>query len=204
MSNHQVVILANSVKHHQHCVAGKIVNTHNWVRLVSDEQGCELTHEQAKCQNPHGKFNVKPLQKVAIGIARHVPLINQPENYLIDGSTWQQNYRIDENELVNYLDRPGDIWGTGDRVNFHLIRSGQFSIQQSLYLIQVEELNLFVNNYNKRRARFIYNGSNYELAVTDPNFDNIISNSLELKNILCISLGEEFEGNCFKLIATIF
>ena len=199
-----MIILANSVKHHQHCVAGKILNNAQWIRPVADEYGAELSHEQAKCQNPHGKFNVKPMQKVIIELDRHAPLANQPENYVINNSVWRQNYRINDIELLKYLETPIDLWGIGDRVSYAQIQSGNVRIDQSLYLVQVENLNLYRNEYDKRRASFFYNGNNYDLAVTDPNFDRLISGEHEHKNILCISLGEEFEGNCYKLIATIF
>lgn len=63
MSQHEVVVLANSIKHHQHCVAGKLVSNGHWVRPVSTPEGGELSDAQAKIQNPHGTFNVKPLQK---------------------------------------------------------------------------------------------------------------------------------------------
>jgi len=204
MSNHQIVVLANSLKHHQHCVAGKLIDGSQWVRPVSDVAGAELSHEQAKCQNPHGRFNVKPLQKVTIGLESHTPLINQPENYLIDDSIWQQNYKIDKTELTRYLDSPDNLWGATDRVDYRMIQHRDIQIDQSLYLVEVSNLNLYLNNYDKRRASFIYSGNQYDLAVTDPNFDTLIQDSSELQSILCISLGEEFEGNCYKLVATIF
>ena len=47
-----IVIFANSVKHGQHCVAGKTVNGGKWIRPVADINGKELDHEQAKFSNP--------------------------------------------------------------------------------------------------------------------------------------------------------
>lgn len=201
----QTVIFANSIKHGQHCVAGKTLEGKQWVRPVSDSEGKELTHSQAKCRNPHGTFNVKPLQKVTIGLSGHVPLINQPENYLIDGSVWQQKYTLDDHHIINFLDYPSDLWGKDDRVRYELIKSGQLVISQSLYLVQVSNLSLYVSQFNnKRRASFKYNGCEYDLPVTDPRFDSVVLDTSAIKGILCISLGEEFEGNCYKLVATIF
>ncbi len=204
MNKMTIVILANSVKHHQHCIAGKTLQDSQWVRLVSDKCGAELSHEQVKYENPYGKFNVKPLQKVIVGIAKAVPLTNQPENQLIDESAWQQNYSLKEKDLVNYVDTPTSLWGEGDRVSYQQIQSGQVKIPQSLYLVQVDALNLYRNQHDKRRVSFSYNGINYDLAVTDPNFDKMLANASELMGILCVSLGEKFEGNCFKLVATVF
>ncbi len=61
--NTTVVIFANSVKHEKHCVAGKDVDSHSWIRPVSDTEGAELSDQQCFCENPHGRFKVKPLQK---------------------------------------------------------------------------------------------------------------------------------------------
>ena len=199
-----IVVLANSVKHQQHCVAGKCIITKKWIRPVANANGAELSHDQAKYENPYGKFNVKPKQKIEISLESHVPLPNQPDNYLIDNIRWQQKYVIEDHELSNYLDSPNDLWGQGDRVPFSVIENEEIIVTQSLYLVQVENLELYMNQYDKRRASFHYNGHAYDLAVTDPNFDTILNDEIEANGVLCISLGEEFEGNCYKLVATIF
>jgi hypothetical protein len=204
MTQAEIIVLANSVKHGQHCVAGKCINTGNWIRPVSNANGAELSHEQAKYQNPYGTFGVKPLQKIRMGFTQYVPLPHQPENHLIDGNLWQQNYSINEADLVAHLDTPDNLWGQGNRVQHSQITMGLYNIDQSLYLVQVDNLNLYTNDDGKRRASFDYNGSDYDLAVTDPKFDEIFREQREVKEILCISLGEEYQGYCYKLVATIF
>lgn len=203
MTKVEMVILANSVKHGQHCVAGKCINTGRWIRPVSNKQGAELNHEQAKYQNPYGTFSVKPLQRILMGFSQHVPLPHQPENFLIDGNLWKQNFSIGLSDLFNYVDQPVDIWGLGNRVSHALITSGIYTVTQSLYLIQVDQLNLY-NKEGRRRAFFVYNGIEYDLAVTDPKFDEIVKENRLVQKILCISLGEEHKGHCYKLVATIF
>ncbi|RIZ68854.1 MAG: hypothetical protein D0528_06305 [Methylococcales bacterium] len=204
MAKKTIVVLANSIKHSQHCVAGKCINTKEWIRLVSDKFGAELTHQQARYQNPYGTYLVKPMQKTVVGLDQHVPLIHQPENHIIDGSIWQQQYNIDDTGLHNYLETPNDLWGSGDHILYSDITNGYITIVQSLYLVKVNNLNIYKNQYDKRRASFNYNNQNYDFAVTDPNFDSIVNNGVALKNILCLSLGEEYKGNCYKLVATIF
>lgn len=200
----EIVVLANSVKHGYHCVAGKCINTGSWIRPVSNAQGGELNHEQAKFQNCYGTYGVKPLQKIKMEFLRRVPLPHQPENYLIDGELWRQNYSIRECELANYLDTPADLWGEGNRVQHAQIIMGLYHIPQSLYLVSVDGLNLYKTSEGKRRASFQYNSTDYDLAVTDPKFDDILKGQNELVGILCISLGEEYQGYCYKLVATIF
>lgn len=203
MQNIELVILANSVKHHQHCVAGKNTANGQWIRPVSNTAGAELSHAQARCRNPYGSFDVRPLQKVIMSFTDHAPLPHQPENYVIDNSDWVQHYRIADHELSRYLDRPNDLWGTTDRIEYRSIVSGQIVIPQSLYLVMVDDLNLYMNQYNRRRAAFTYSGINYDLAVTDPNFDRITQNNQAVQGILCVSLGGEYQGSSFKIVATI-
>ena len=204
MIQKEIVILANSVKHGKHCVAGKCLSTGNWVRPVSNRDGDEINKEQAKYQNPYGTFVVKTLQKIQMSFSQHVPLLHQPENYLIDDRLWRQKFLIDINELPNYLDEPSDLWGTENRVQYAQINSGVCSVSQSLYLVQVKLLNLYYLAPNKRRASFSFGGVKYDLPATDPCFDVILSNKLSVKSILCISLGEEYNEHCYKIVATIF
>lgn len=211
-----IVVLAKSIKHGGHCVAGKDVNTGKWVRVVSDTNGAELSNQQCKCTNTQWQmngnqpYNPKILQKLKINFSQVAPLINQPENHVVsENIVWQQEYRIDLSDLKNYLDNPISLWDEGSSINYHEIESGNILISQSLYLVQVTNLKLYsyIDNYNKtkRRASFSYNEYDYDFPVTDPNFDSILSNSSQLLNILCISLGEQYtDGVCYKIIATIF
>ncbi|PKH01863.1 hypothetical protein CXF72_14355 [Psychromonas sp. MB-3u-54] len=203
MSQVEIIVLANSVKHQQHCVAGKSLANGQWVRPVSSEIGGELSHNQAKYQNPYGIFTVKPLQKILMKFSRHVPLSHQPENYLIDNTVWRQNYSINLNEINNHLDHPNDLWGESNLVPYIQIQLGTTKIEQSLYLVKVDNIKLYIKD-DKRKASFTYNRIAYELPVTDPNFGNLVDDFSGITGVLCISLGEEFKGNCYKLVATIF
>jgi hypothetical protein len=79
------------------------------------------------------------------------------------------------------------------------------SIGQSLYLVKVQGGTLYKNEENKRRVSFSYKEIIYDLSSTDPNFDSLLENSSKnLMGILCISLGENFNGYCYKIVATIF
>ncbi len=142
----------------------------------------------------------------------HLPLINQPENYLISDDIWEQNYNLKYENIVNYIDNPLDLWIDGvsrsDRVNYHLIKNGKIVIEQSLYLIRVDRVDIYwrdrgvIGKGRQRRGVFEYNGIRYDLPITDPKFRDFKEHSLE-SSFLCISLGEEFDGYCYKLIASI-
>lgn len=197
-----LVIFANSVKHHEHCVAGKDVLTKEWIRPVGDKNGCELTDDQIRYQNKYGKYLVKPLQKMNIDFIERAPLKQQPENYVVSNKIWTQNYKIEREDIENYLDNPNDLWLDGtsknDRVNYNFIVNNTLVISQSLYLIKVNGLTI---QKEDRRAIFKYNGVGYVLAITDPGL-KCVDEGLDFY-YLVISLGEEFQGNCYKLVASI-
>lgn len=206
-----IVVLAKSIKHGKYCIAGKDIESKEWLRPVSDKNGAELSYEQSKCINNQWKlegnppYNSKILQKLEIKLLQHVPLMNQPENYLVSEDIWQHKYNIEKSEIKNYLDEPDTLWGEGDRVNYSLIQSNYIFIKQSLYLVKVDNLSLFINEDKKRRVSFRYRGILYDFSVTDPCFDSIKEgNSQGLDGILCISLGENFNGFCYKIVATVF
>jgi len=199
-----IVVFANSIKHHKHCVAGKCVQTKQWIRPVSDVSGTELTNEQATYTNKYGQYIVKPMQKIEMNFQSHAPIPHQPDNYLIDNSKWQQRFKIEESDLGQYLDKPESLWGSCNFILYNQIASREVVISQSLYLIQTENLILYKPEENKRRAKFNYNDIQYDFPVTDPNFDKITSEGKSTSGILCISLGEEFNGNCYKIVATVF
>ena len=204
-----IAVFANSVKHGEHCVAGKDISTGSWIRPVADTAGAELSHSQCLCDTPNGKFIVKPLQKVEIKFRQHAPLLNQPENHVITDEIWEQKDRIEEAEIVSYLDTPDTLWGHGNSVNFAQIEARLIDIEQSLYLVKVDNLELFKAMNNKRRAIFTYAGIRYDLPVTDPNFYRLLAEP-QYQQVLCVSLGEKFDpagGNnfsCYKIIAAIF
>ena len=202
MQTKTIVIFANSVKHGEHCVAGKCLATREWVRPVSDKTGASLNNAQVMYANKYGKYAVKPMQKIEMYFESHVPLINQPENYMISSRLWQQKFNLAPHELGDFLDQPDDLWGYNDRVCYARLANRTISIQQSLYLVKAANFSLVLAN-GKFRGQFNYGGHLYSLAITDPLISEKQADGISNTPILCISLGEEFNGNCYKLIANI-
>jgi len=206
-----IIIFANSVKNHNHCVAGKDIETKKWIRPVSMLEEKELTTEQCTCDN--SPEPVKLLQKVSIYLLNFDPLINQPENYLVSDKKWVLSGSINRIDVKSYLDMPDSLWIDGenqnDRVAYNLIETKRLQIFQSLYLIVVEKIHICWkdraqwNQKPQRRGKFIYNNVEYDLALTDPNFERYEEQDLSDK-YLCISLGGQFNGFCYKIIASIF
>ncbi|PRI17396.1 dual OB domain-containing protein [Pectobacterium versatile] len=201
----ELIIFANSIKHGACCVAAKTKDG-KWARLVADKNGKELTKEQASIENPYGTFPVKPLQKVLVNLIEHAPLLNQPENYINDASTqWIQNYNLDFDKIANYLDSPTILWGDNkDRISYKEIQDGNIIITASLFLIMATKAMAYTTQFGKRRLSFTYNELQYDLPVTSPNFDNMEKNKEFDSIYLCISLGEPYLGDCYKIVANIF
>lgn len=209
----EIVIFANSVKKKGHCIAGKDKEG-KWVRPVSSDIGGELSNETIQYENKGKLWNVKPLDKVEIEFSKPVPLVNQPENHLIADSKWKTKYKIEKDDISNYVDNPKNLWlkkdCENDRIDFKSIKNGDFEIVQSLYLIEVDKIKLYWKENKKddggskkqRRGKFKYQGTEYDLALTDPKYTDLIEKE-ENNKVLCISLGEEFNGYCYKIIASV-
>ena len=209
-----IIIFANSVKRHQHCVAGKDISTKEWIRPVSNtSEEKELTNQQCTCEN--FQEPVKLLQQIEIDFLQHDPLKNQPENYLISDKKWvlSVSSSINRDNVCSYLDKPDNLWIDGenqnDRVTYNLIESKKIQITQSLYLIAVDKIHIYWkdrtqwNQNPQRRGKFAYNNIEYDLAITDPNFEQYEEQDL-INKFLCISLSGQFNGFCYKIIASIF
>ena len=122
---------------------------------------------------------------------------------MISDTLWRQRFKIEENELHDYLDRPNSLWGNGDRVSYSEIEQNLTHISQSLYLIQATHFELMTTS-GRPRAKFSYSGHQYNLVITDPYVNDKRSSGIKANPILCVSLGERYYGYCYKLVANIF
>jgi hypothetical protein len=101
------------------------------------------------------------------------------------------------------------INGQNDRVPGALVDQ----VNSSLALIEVDDLELSVyqdyRDYRLVRGKFWYEGANYMLSVTDPNYYQEYRNKPHGDYrigscFLTVSLGGLFNSSAYKLIATIF
>jgi hypothetical protein len=90
-------------------------------------------------------------------------------------------------------------------------------LDSSLRLIEVGDFKIVVavegaqfgNGKRKVRGHFTFNGAQYRLSMTDPVVERryLAGKDGEFKvghAILCIGLGEPYEGHAYKLIAGVF
>ena len=194
----EIVVFANSVRSKEHCVAGKEIESKQWIRPVSPEGGEIST---AKCTVSGGKDPVRPLQKIEIDVVGpYTSIKSQPDNWLIGKDRWEHIGEITRGEIGPYLDAPDTLWGTGDRVPYSEIEDGNMTIEQSLYLVKVSDLRLYPRTlYSGKiqiRASFSYKRDRYDLSLTDPCFKEHPNwPHYQEEGVLCVSLaGEKFES----------
>ena len=81
-----------------------------------------------------------------------------------------------------------------------------------MYLIQVTDLNFYINDYNTNRAYFQYGNNTYDLGATmNPLvFQELVQGLRAHNNILTISLASPFlnrytqQHEHYKLVAAVF
>jgi hypothetical protein len=229
----RIVILANSVKHGEHCVAGKEVFSQGsklsyggWIRPVSRD-GNEGALTSAQCALNIGR-QPKIWDVVDIPVLQPEGYNPQPENWIVDEDEEWERVELHSEVSVPY-DQPVNLWldetQKNDRVHpDNLVKIGQ---RASLYLIMPETLELRFGwtdypgypKKHRRRAVFTHGGVAYDFGLTDPAieakycpvFPNQDEPTKQIQiakpkdSAICVSLTRPFTGtNCHhKLVATV-
>jgi hypothetical protein len=215
-----IACLANSRKLSGRCVAGKEISATDelgaWVRPVSNRPKQELSPTERRYVNA---AEPQLLDRIEISFEQHVPHEYQVENHLIDPTVrWVKTGTITWHDLDTAIDPfNGSLWvdghssynGQNDRIPLAQAQA----LPCSLKLTEPENLMVTValegiNPKSKARAHFSLGGRNYAFGVTDP-----VAAACYLSQgegdyevgaaRLCISIGEPFEGYCYKLVAGI-
>lgn len=213
----RVICLAHSWKHNGRCFAGREVKgpAHAWVRPVSDRGMGELS--QQECQYATGG-RPRLLDALDIAMLRPCPKDYQRENHLIDPAVpWEKLGACPPDALDALLDSPESLWLTGEQLtkrNDRIAHETACTFSNSLVLIRPDATRVRFQKECKTsgqpriRAYFEYLGTPYALAVTDAVAERRFlwqpKASPELDEVrLCVSLGEPFEGFCYKLVAGV-
>jgi hypothetical protein len=217
-----IICLANSRKISGRCVAGKEINGNGiggWVRPVSARPTGELSEEERRFQDGQ---HPELLDVVHVPMVEPRPSGFQAENHLIDARYyWVKEREAAWAELEAAVDPVSPLWdnrsstynGLHDRVD----EASANQLGSSLRLIAVNDFSVsvgiegaaFGNAKRKVRGRFSLEDEEYRLAVTDPVVERQLlacpDGVFTVGNaILCISLGEPWDGYAYKLIAGIF
>ena len=201
------------------CIAGKVKEGQQyseWLRPVSERPSREISEEERWYQDG---TDPKVLDLIAVTLKCQVPENFQTENHLIDdGFYWEKRGRATWREVLAAVDSPASLWVDGQSTYNGLndkIDIGQANkLMNSLVLIMPTDLKLhvapegYLQQKRQVRASFEYGSTRYRLKVTDPvverrylqgdNGDYAIAQAA-----LCVSLGEEFQGHTYKLVAAV-
>ncbi len=216
----EIICLANSRKYGGHCVAGYDLAGRRWLRPVSDTDTGTLERRDRICSD-----GTEPglLDLLRLPLRGPAPRAHQPENWLLAPGRWQRRRSLSGRQAATLLAgiaTPGPelFGGAGDRVP-----AAEYAEQpaaSSLALIEPAELAWLVENrpggQRRTRAAFSLGGTAYSLAVTDLEFELRLAllppgqHAREAAGIgaaarvfLTVSLGEPFEGFCYKLVAAV-
>src|SRR5262249_14722202 len=150
------------------------------------------------------------------------PSDHQTENHQIDdGFYWTKKGRATWDQVVSATDTvKGPLWSNGDHsyhgLNDKVDEATAKTLDGSLLLIEPSQLELVVAEESKYgggsvrrvRAKFTFDGNNYNFVVTDPwieteyfakpNGTYAVDGSR-----LCVSLAEILNGSATKLVAAV-
>lgn len=215
----QIVCFANSRKYSGRCVAGKELLEHHtgeWVRPVSKEGSGELSLKDISFRD--GRVP-KLLDIISMPLTSHSPHSYQTENFVIGDPQWVKDGELSISDLPRLCDDVQYLWingfhshsGLNDRIP---LKTTEESVSSSLLLIKPDNSCITVDEgpqlLKKVRIRFIYKDIKYWLSITDPlveerYFDKDIGEYpiTEKEAYLCVSIGEPYEGYCYKLVAGV-
>jgi len=214
------IVLAASRKYGGYCIAGKEWSDGKigpWVRPVSRRTNGELSAQDVIMNN-----NVRPCCMDIVEVKSQGPASHayQKENFfIVVSSPWIWQWKLPDVALPKLVDEVDSLWLTGfsstsglnDRVPEEIVVK---SHAPSLYLIRPDDFMLLVSDdlYGKKKvnARFTYRGTIYLLSVTDSIIEREYlvkaqdEYSIGAKNVfLTVSMGEPFNGFCYKLVAAV-
>ncbi|NEJ82471.1 hypothetical protein GR268_38675 [Rhizobium leguminosarum] len=195
-----------------------------WIRPVSERSTAELSELDRRFENGEHP-SVGDIIRVPMKAAS--PHKYQTENHQIDDKFyWRRIAPSDPTKLAQWIDKKsGPLWenhssstsGLNDRVDEGRAAASVAAFGGSLCLLQVNDLGIHVavegaafnNAKRKVRGDFSYDGHRYRMAITDPKIEAeyLAKGDGEYhigKSLVCISLGDEYKGHAYKLIASVF
>lgn len=210
-----ILCLANSYKHGGRCIAGiEVIINNNDFSIVRDTNGTPkwlrpVSHSIAgEVPNSHA-FNITILSIVKITDIEYAGMYSHSEDVYYNSLSVVGKIKSTHNILNSCLDNYHlTIFGNrGKALTPECFQNGTYSIM----LVFAKNPEMYIDtrfDNPKARMKFVHNGNNYDLPITDPIFLNRIRNDNNCGGIisdafLVLSLGVEHEGWHSKLIAAV-
>jgi hypothetical protein len=217
----RIVCVANSRKLSGRCIAGREWDGKQagaWVRPVSAREHEEVSENERQYEDGS---DPKVLDIIDIPVYSNRGRGYQSENWLIDDlQYWKRLGTVAWRDLSKLVDVSGPLWINGYRTysgrNDRVPLAEAAGLIDSLRLLHLPALELavfapgaaFCNPRRNVQGRFEYCGTRYALRVTDPVAERTYlakpdGNYNVGECFVTVSLGEAYEGYCYKLIAAV-
>lgn len=209
----KIICLANSKKFHERCVAGiEVETTDTTYEIIFKDSKPKWIRPVSK--NEHGEFpsiiakNIKLLDIIEFDAIEPCPSGYQSENIFFDEDSIKidGNIECSSDNLDQIIYHTDTLFGNkGKAVHEDVISS----VDHSLIFIKVNKYNVFIKpEKNQLRMIFKYNLTEYDLPITDINFETIFRENQKViegkRDIyLTISLAVFHNGYHSKLISGI-
>ena len=217
----RVVCLANSRKLNGRCIAGREIRrgkAGDWIRPVSVRTNRDVSEYERQYEDGS---DPRVLDIIRIPVVKPLPEEWQTENWLLDDEYyWTKEGTWPRLDLSDLLDPVAPLWidgfhtyhGRNDQIPHESMRR----VLGSLRLIRTQRIRLavfspgeaFGNRKRRVQAHFAHAGTNYAVWVTEPAYERRYLAKLDGtydvgECYLTISLGEPYQGACYKLAAAI-
>jgi hypothetical protein len=217
-----ILCLANSRRPGGACVAGKEAENGKsgaWVRPINAKHGNAISPADAEYKDG---TSADLLDIIRVPMSAAAPSAHQTENHQIDaGFYWTKKGRATWNQIVSATDKvKAPLWSDGDSsfhgLNDKVEESIAKTLDGSLLLIEPSQLALVVaaestyggGSVRRVRARFTFDGIDYNFVVTDPSIEAEYLAKPDGSYVvdgsrLCVSLAEILNGSATKLVAAV-
>ncbi len=217
----EMICLANSRKRGGRCVVGLRTDGQGWLRPVAPYEDGALYGQHYTLDDGS---QAQMLDVLMVDVVEPVPAPHQPENWLVGQETWKlvsrPAGRKEAMMLASHVQRGPELLRC--ETNKMPLEAFQgMSARSSAALVapmHVDwEIKRGFEGRRQVRARFALGRVRYDLVVTDPDLEQRLSHLQEgsyyipspdderisERFLLTISLGEEFNGFHYKLVAGV-
>ena len=220
-SKREIIILAKSRKHSAYCIAGIDKKNNQLVRVITENEDIHYAVTENQIQDSRGKVANLYDDIVIVASKNKIDIPHQPENIMLDTSYYITNngsFRKDHlRKIVSSLSNKYDyiFYNSKRYLSQNDIDKINEADRHSLEIINPQHLIIRIKDNEKRTliGNIKYNGIwNNNISITDKEFENKCYNEIinsedrqmRIDNpFLVISLGEEYKGNYYKLIACV-
>jgi len=216
----EIIVLANSRKLYGRCIAGLRTDGRGWIRPVGESQDGTLFLSDYTLNDGS---EARVLDVIRIEFKKPRPEIYQPENWVVSNTHWKlverpasfEHQRIFHSFIIQ---GPELFGGQSDRICAEVLSEAPAKSSLALVIPDKIEWTVTKNIRGKRQIRALFDlrGVSYNLGITDPVLEQYLRkhpfgdysiDSIGLKKndrlLLTISLGEPFQGDCYKLVTSV-